>query len=356
MFKSHAFIALAIVLSVTGRASGQARLQSSDLLKLRSVTAVQLSPDGRRVAYVVENNDGTGRPWGQLWVMTIADGKSVRFGGEREPSGDPVWSHDGQSIAYRGSANGKSGLVVARPDGTGARLLAEVNGTNAPLPGSSTTPTWSPDDKRIAFISAVPGPETADATGDPIVITRYLYKPDASEGMTHFNDNKRLHIFIVDIASGKVEQLTSGDRYEHSVDWSPAGEEILYLTNRDADDDEFFNYDLYAIKPSDKSTRRINATESIEYHPRWSPDGQSIAFQATKRGLTDRETTMEDTHVWVMKADGSGRREVGAAIDNRQGVPQWTPDGAALLFTVQDRGQVRLYRASAACGQPARSN
>ena len=69
-----------------------------------------------------------------------------------------------------------------------------------------------------------------------------------------------------------------------------------------------------------------------------------IAFQATKRGLTDRETTMEDTHVWVMNADGTGRREVGAAIDNRQGAPEWTADGSAVLFTVQERGNVRLYR------------
>ena len=42
------------------------------------------------------------------------------------------------------------------------------------------------------------GPETADAIGDPVVITRYLYKPDASEGMTHFNDNRRLHLFVVE--------------------------------------------------------------------------------------------------------------------------------------------------------------
>src|SRR5262249_24781007 len=245
---------------------------------------------------------------------------------------------------------GRNGLAVVRADGTSARFLAEVGGTNAPLPGSSTTPTWSPDDKRIAFVGSTPGPETADATGDPIVITRYLYKPDAAEGLTHFTDNRRLHIFIVDVASGKVEQLTSGDRYEHSVDWSPTGDEILYLTNRAADDDEFFNYDVFAIRPSDKTTRQVSATESIEYHPLWSPDGKAIAFQATRRGLTDRETTMEDTQPWVMNADGTGRRDVGAAIDNRQGMPQWTSDGAALLFTVQDHGHVRLYRAPVACG------
>ena len=78
----------------------QTRLQSSDLLKLRSVTAVELSPDGARVAYVVDNNDGPGRPYGQVWVMTFADGKTCA-----------------------------------------STLLAEVAGTNAPLPGSSTSPT-----------------------------------------------------------------------------------------------------------------------------------------------------------------------------------------------------------------------
>jgi dipeptidyl aminopeptidase/acylaminoacyl peptidase len=346
-------IFLAAVASCVGStASAQSRLQTSDFLKLRSVAQVQLSPDGSRAAYVVENNDGTGRPYGQIWIMTVADGKSTRLGGEKDPSADPVWSPDGKALAYRGRVGDKSGLIVARADGSGARFIAEVSGTNAPLPGASYTASWSPDGRRIAFVSSVPGPETADASGDPVVITRYLYKPDASEGMTHFNDNRRLHLFVVDVASGSVEQLTTGNHYEHSVDWSPRGDELLFLTNHDADDDEFFNYDVYALKLADKSTRRLTATESNEYHPQWSPDGRMVAFQATKRGLTDRETTMEDTHAWVMNADGTNRRDVGSAIDNRQGVPQWALDGSALYFTVQERGQVRLYRAPIAGGKP----
>jgi dipeptidyl aminopeptidase/acylaminoacyl peptidase len=338
--------------AVAQSAATQNRLQSNDLFRLRSVAAVQLSPDLLHAAYVVENNDDGGRPYGQVWVMTLADGKSIRLGGDREPSGNPVWSPDGHSLAYQGRAGDKTGLVVARADGTGTKFLADMKGTNAPLPGAGNSIAWSPDAGRIAFVSSQPGPETADATGDPVVITRYLYKPDASEGLTRFNDNRRLHIFVVDVASARVDQLTSGDHYEHSIDWSPNGHEILFLSNRDADDDEFFNYDLFALKPADKSIRRLSATESNEYHPRWSPDGRMIAFQATKRGLTDRETTMEDTHVWVMNADGTGRREVGGGVDNRQGVPQWTPDGGALMFTVQERGDVRLYRVPVAGGKP----
>jgi len=60
------------------------------------------------------------------------------------------------------------------------------------------------------------------------VITRYLYKPDAGEGMTRFNDNQRLHIFIVDSATKQVQQLTQGEFDEHSVDWSPDGKKIFH--------------------------------------------------------------------------------------------------------------------------------
>jgi dipeptidyl aminopeptidase/acylaminoacyl peptidase len=350
--KRAVFACACVSFAIASGAFAQTGLQSSDLLQLRNVAGVQLSPDATHVAYVVDRNDGDRRPWGQLFVMTLADGKSVRFGGERDASGSPEWSPNGQWLAYRGQLGGKGGLIVAKPDGSAARFIAEMTGTNAPLPGAGRTVAWSPDSLRIAFVSATPGPETADATGDPIVITRYLYKPDAAEGFTHFNDNRRLHIFVADLATGRVDQLTTGTHYEHSIDWSPDGRELLFLTNRDADSDEFFNYDIYALNLADKSVRRITATESNEYQPRWSPDGRLIAFDATTRGLTDRETTMEDTHVWVVNADGTSRREVAGSVDDRQGAPEWSADGRALLFTVQERGNVRLYRAPVSGSKP----
>ncbi len=327
-------------------------LQSSELLKLRSVGEVQFSPDGARLAYTVQNNDGPGRPYSQLWVMTLADGKSLRFGGEKEASSGPVWSPDSQWMAYQGKVGEKSGLVVAKPDGSGAKFLAELQWTNSPLPSTGKNLAWSPDGKRIAFVTSLPGPETADATGDPIVITRYLYKPDDSEGLSHFNDNRRTHIFVVELATGQVRQLTTGDHYEHSMDWSPNGEEIAFVSNREANEDQFFNYDLFTLRLADGSIRRLTATENAEYRPRWSPDGRTIAYQATRRGLTDLETTMEDTHVWLINADGSNRRELGATIDNRQGPPAWAADGSAVYFTVQERGNVRLYRLPVSGGPP----
>ncbi len=345
---------LALMLVAMGTPAGAQtnRLESSDLFRLRSVGDVQFSPDGTRLAYTVTNNDRPGRPYSQLWIMNLADGQSIRLGGQKETSSGPEWSRDGQWIAYRGGDGEKSGLMVARPDGSAARFLAPLQWTNSPLPSTGKRLAWSPDGKQIAFVSAVPGPETAEATGDPIVITRYLYKPTDDEGFSHFNDNRRLHIFVADLATGQVRPLTTGAHYEHSIDWSPNGEEIAFVSNREPNEDQFFNYDVFALKVSDGAIRRLTATENAEYRPRWSPDGKTIAYQATRRGLTDLETTMEDTHIWLMDADGSNRRELGATIDNRQGAPGWAPDGSAVYFTVQDRGHVRLYRLPVSGGPP----
>jgi len=332
-----------LCLAVVPAAVGARPLESTDYRRLRAVAEVAFSPDGSRIAYTVTIHDGPGRPDRQLFVMTLADGRTVRLGGDHAASA-PEWSPDGRLLAFKGTADGRSGLVVSGPDGAGLRYLAEMTGTNSPLTFEGRTITWAPDSRRVAFVSATPGPETALASGDPVVITRYKYKPDAEEGLTRFNDNRRRHIFLVDAAGGEARALTSGDFEEHSIDYSPDGREIVFVSNRERDPDLFYNPDLFAVRVQDGRIRRLTATESAEFQPRWSPDGKAIAFLGTRRGLTDLETTMEDNHVWVLAADGSGRREVGAAVDNRQGQVVWAADGSAVYTTVQERGHVRLYR------------
>lgn len=341
--------ALATALAVSAQTRG---LESGDLLRLRSIGDVKLSPDGSRIAYTVINNDGEARPYSQLWIMTVADGKSINLSSGKESSSGPEWSPDGQWIAYDGTLGNKSGLIVARGDGSNARYLAPLQWTNSPLPSTGKNIAWSPDGKRIAFVTSVPGPETQNATGDPVVITRYLYKPDDSEGFSRFNDNRRVHIFMIDVGTGQVRQMTTGDHYEHSIDWSPNGEEIVFISNREPNEDQFFNYDVFTLKASDGTIKRLTATESAEYRPRWSPDGKTIVYQATKRGLTDLETTMEDTHVWLMDADGGNRREISGMIDNRQGAPAWSPDGSAVYFTALEKGSVKLCRLPVASRRP----
>lgn len=342
---------LAVALFVSPGVLQARPLNSADLYKMRSVGSVSLSPNGTRVAYAVESNGMTGRAYRQLYVATLPSGEPARVGNDADRAGAAVWSPDGKMFAFSGNMNGRSGLQVANADGTGSRFLTEMMDTNSPLTFEGATIDWSPDSKQIAFVSTVPGPETKDATGDPAVITRYLYKPDAGEGNARFNDNRRREVFVIEAAGGTPRALTSGPREYHSIDWSPDGHEILAVSNLDHDPDYFYNQDLVAISVADGAIRRITTTESAEYQPRFSPDQKHIVFLGTKRGLTDLETTMEDTHVWVMNADGTGRREIGSVIDNRQGNHGFSPDGASVYFTALDRGHVRLNRVSLASGK-----
>src|SRR5206468_4209318 len=197
----------------------------TDLYHLRSVGEVQLSPDGSRIVYAVVNNDRPGRPYSIVQTLNVATRESRRLGDSEDGGSSPRWSRDGRAIAYVGRSGDRRGLLVTDSSGANARFVAEVKGTNHPLPTSGDQIAWSPDGKRLAFVSATPGPEQ-DANGDPMIVTRYLYKPTASEGSTRFNDNRRLHIFLADVDSGTVKQLTSGTYYEHSLDWSPDGSRI----------------------------------------------------------------------------------------------------------------------------------
>ena len=345
LFMRHLLLLLApLCLAAAG-------LTPLDLLRLRAVGDVAISPDGRRIAYTITHQDGPRKPYSQLFVLTLADNVTVPFSTAKESSSTPQWSPDGARLAYSGKLGEQSGLIIANADGTAKRFIAKLGGTNAPLPSTGKTFDWSPDGKQIVFVDATSGPETKDLDGDPIVITRYLYKPDAGEGNSRLNDNKRLHLFLADVATGAITPLTSGNFYEHSVDWSPKGDEILFASNREPDADQFFNYDLFALKVTDKSIRRLTATENIEYRPTWSPDGRTIVYQGCKRGLTDLETTMEDTHIWTITPDGQNRREF-VTMDNRQGPPVWSPEGDFVYFTLQERGSVHLYRQPATGGKP----
>jgi len=259
LFYSSVLLLSAIPVIVSSPANAQG-LNSSDLSRLRSIGSVVLSPDGHYIAYTITMRDFPGRPYSQLWILDLTTMKSVRLGGDKPASG-PLWSGDSKWIAFHGADGDRHGLLITRPDSTDTTFLAPLVDTNSPLPGTGKDVAWSPDAKQIAFVSATPGEGSAETSGDPMVIRRYLYKPDAGEGLTHFNGNQRLHIFLVDITSRQVRQLTQGNFDEHSIDWSPDGKQLVFASNREPNQDEFFNYDLFTLQLADNSIHRLTATE-----------------------------------------------------------------------------------------------
>ncbi len=343
------------VRSPTGQPSPGSAFHTEDVYALSAVSAVDVSPDGSRLIYGVRYSDRPGAPYSRVWIMEIGTDRLMRLGSDQEGVSNPRWSPDSQRIAYVSRTAGGSGVAVADRDGTGRTLLAPVVGTNHHFPGYNLVGeplAWSPDGSQIAFVSATPGPETEAASGDPMVITRYLYKPTSSERLARFDDNRRLDIFVADVATKNVRQLTSGHYYDHSLDWAPRGDEVTFISNRGPDPEHVVSGDIFAVNVTDGSVRNLTETKSAEYCPVWSPDGETVAYLGTTRSLTSMGTPAENWQVWLMDAAGGNRRDLGGVIDNSQNPLVWSPEGSAVYFTVAERGDRRLYRLSVTGGEP----
>ena len=130
MFVAGSAVALAVALSPLAAQQPVAGLTSADLYKLRSLGDVQLSPDGKRVAYAVTRRDGGGRPSSEVWIRDLATGQETRLGTDATRASGPRWSPDGQSVAFFGRVGDSSGVAVAHADGSAIRFVASVSGTN----------------------------------------------------------------------------------------------------------------------------------------------------------------------------------------------------------------------------------
>ena len=377
-------VSLLLILAVPAAAQPRRTMMPSDILRVANVTDAQISPNGLWVVYTVATVEGD-KNVSTLWLARIAPDPIVVTPAQplqrravpyidwpdtrsyTRPllapdwnASTPRWSPDGSLIAFLSQRDDQNGLWVVKFDKSDPpRLIAPVQSTNFFITYAGEPFSWSPDSRRIAYISAKP--ETPDPTlisssrrpsdpppNDPRVIDRIQYK-----SRTSFSDNLRTHVWLVDVERPNPQQLTSGPFYDHAVNFSPRGDEIAFLSNHEPDPDANNNSDIFAVDFSGQ-TRQITLTKGCEYNPVWSPDGKQIAYIATKRDVTTIDSVAEDTHLWVIDAAGGGGRELTADQDRRVRDPQWSSDGNSIFYLAGDRGYTTIFKTPASGGRVSR--
>jgi dipeptidyl aminopeptidase/acylaminoacyl peptidase len=313
-----------------------------DLLSLRDVTDVRVSPSGKTVVFVLTAVErGTDREISNLWLIPVGAGPTVQLTSGEFSDSSPRWSPDGRYVAFASNRGAHSSLWLVDAKTHESRVLAPWPQRDFFVSKAGEALAWSPDSTEIAYVAADSPDKPPD--DDPRVITRLQYKT-----RTTFSDDRHLQIFTVRVADGKVRQLTHGNSDAHSISWSAKGQ-IAFLSNRAADPDVFLHYDIYVLDSRTGSERKLSDSVGDAFSPTWSPDGNSIAYLATTRAATTIDSIAEDTHVWVVGNDGVGR-EVSGQLDRRAAAPQWSSDSRSVFFLAGNQGEMNVYSVSAQGG------
>jgi dipeptidyl aminopeptidase/acylaminoacyl peptidase len=358
---------LVLLLSILAHSvSAQRAMTPEDTLHVANVSDAQISPDGEWVVYTVSTVEGNATR-SMLWLARAyrpritfgsgasADGRAMEILPAGMSGSNPRWSPDGKRIAFLSAKDKQSGIWVISLAQRLPRFVAPVRETNFFITYAGESFAWSPDSRRIAFINATEEARAAEAAGaaitssrdreadDPRVINRIQYK-----SRTSFADRARTHVWVVDVDASlngdnkAIFQLTSGLFYDHALTWSPRGDEVAFLSNHEPDPDAFNNSDIYAVDMNGRA-RQITDTRGCEYEPAWSPDGKWIAYTATKRDVTTIDSVAEDTHVWVVDSGGGQGRELTDEQDRRARSPRWSPRNNGIYFLAGERGQTNIY-------------
>jgi dipeptidyl aminopeptidase/acylaminoacyl peptidase len=348
-----------------------------DLYALRVPTQLELSPDGRFVAFCVKavapGKDGYRS---SLWIAP-ADGarpaRQLTLGSKADTY--PRWSPDGRTLAFlsdrgavlqAGGGGAKPGEPEAPEDGgTQVWLLPFADGGEArqltDLPMDVIGIAWAPDGAQLCVVSGASSTEPErkprrDPEDPPLPDTRLIDTLAYQFNGKGFVHDRFQRLWLVDSSSGAAELLTTGDHHDQDPSWSPDGKRVAFVSDRHPSADLGWRTDIYVVEVGGGRTERLSPGRGHQSWgaPTWSPDGRWVAAVGTrdwKRG------ELQQASVWRFRLrDGAAEDliegsdlEAAAAMNSDlfgggETRLHWIGDGRWLIFGAPVDGSMELWR------------
>lgn len=303
-------------------------MEFEDIVGLKRASDAQISPDGRRIAFVLTSWDRENDRFNpDIWLAHDSRQAQIQLTAHAGRDDHPRWSSDGHRIAFLSERANDSGS-------TGAQIffLNLLGGEPVQLTSHKSAIQyfeWSPDNRFIAFIAEEPREKSKAKL--PIVVDE---------------DQRHAQLWIVDFKTREVRQLSKGKRHVVAFDWSSDGTQIVFTARStprlmDAHTTEVYviPFDLKASPHDTAGARQITKGNGAEVEPRFSPDDRWLSYLARSGG----DTSAGPMRIHIVPASGGEARIVGEEFDGHITNHQWVSNGQRIMFLAGSGVNSRIY-------------
>ncbi len=327
-------------------------VDKATFFEMESVSNPRMSPDGSTVLFsrgfvdIMRDQQAS-----NLWVVGV-DGSRLRQltdGGWNDAS--PVWSPDGKRIAFLSNRSGSTQLHVMWADTRETLQLTRLERAPADV-------VWSPDSSQIAFTGFVPDdtpilpvhlppvPRGAQLARGAVLVDRPSWASDGSGPTT----KGHTHVLTVDASvGGTARQITSGLFNHSGPSWSADGRTMLVSGIRKPDA-EYLRGDseIYAIALDTLAVTALTDRPGPDSSPLASPDGGWIAYT----GFDQKNYTSHLSSLYLMEATGGRQRLWAGDLPSSPSGVTWAADGSGVYYSMQEQGEENTYFVAADLGVP----
>jgi dipeptidyl aminopeptidase/acylaminoacyl peptidase len=338
-----------------------------DLLAIHLAGDPQVSPQntaaasssGPLIAFVVQRcNPEINTTSSAIWLVYSSGGKTdpawqVTSGEQHNFA--PRWSPDGRGLAFLSDRSGSVQIYLLPLNGGEARQVSHLR--NGVIEYS-----WKPDGTAMLAQSPWKPADDRDEPDSSNIACVYTRLDEQWDGMG-YKQNRHQQLWLIPL-EGEAARITSEPVDIVQPRWSPDGSEVAFCANRRSEPDLSVSMALWVLTLATGQMRRLTPEDGLAQMPAWSPDGRTIAYY-----YAPDQTEASNIVPWIAEASGNSKPWPAVQGDHdftclaliidelhstMLGYPQWYPDSKALLITVQERGQVHLYRLDTEQGQLTR--
>jgi len=364
------FVALLLVSPASGQAPALRPLAIEDYYRIKSVGDVQISPDGKRIAYTVSTKveeDNTTSI--QTYVVPVDGSAPARLIlHQGKDIAAPRWTDDGL-LSYGVNARVPSAVFIGGPSearrSEGARFQVDVNSADAsplpvpsPLPGVTNAAGWRAEAKEIkreapAEVSRTDFEKRHASRFKGRTFDWMRFQQDGQNYPTADPRLRSVEEITLTAPGGAAKQITNLGMRPSSLAWRPDGSLIAFVADEDWRNEQAYESpDIYTVSTEGVVTHMTNdgyVWSSLAY----SPDGKFLLAERTfGTGMIIAQKLnhggSDDLILWPL--GGGASINLTSTWDLEPNGPRWSPDGRFVYFTAEKGGTTHLFRAAARAG------